>query len=287
LPYELQWKTKLTGVRQALEKAQVKLSCELEELPAERIWEYRNRIQLNGRKDEIGFFAAGSNALVPIERCEIARPELNEKISALKKEGNALSKPYKVETEVLENGEVRAAWNQGHAAMGFRQIHDEQNQKLRQWVQSAIDGHDGGIFDLFGGDGNLSLSLAQGNPSRPIFCVDHTVPDENEQKRFPSNLQFERASILKWVKKQNCRSGPWATILDPPRVGLADDHAQIAQELERLNVNRVVAVGCDVDSWVRDVRKWSERGWKLARVGVLDLFPQTSHVESLALLLRE
>ena len=45
----------------------------------------------------------------------------------------------------------------------------------------------------------------------------------------------------------------------------------------------LILVGCDVDSFVKDVRSFIKAGYRLERLGVLDLFPQTPHIESLAL----
>jgi 23S rRNA (uracil1939-C5)-methyltransferase len=77
-----------------------------------------------------------------------------------------------------------------------------------------------------------------------------------------------------------------AAILDPPREGLAQEFSDIATSVERLGVQELVFVGCDVDSWARDLSKWLRRGWILKRMMLVDLFPQTAHVESVALLLR-
>jgi len=65
----------------------------------------------------------------------------------------------------------------------------------------------------------------------------------------------------------------------------------LAESLERLGVSELVAVGCDPDAWARDLSRfirWTgRRQWRLERLAVLDLFPQTPHVESLALLRRD
>jgi 23S rRNA (uracil1939-C5)-methyltransferase len=77
-----------------------------------------------------------------------------------------------------------------------------------------------------------------------------------------------------------------SAILDPPRAGLGKHFDAIASSLEKLGVQKGVAVGCDPDSWLRDLSKWLNRGWKLERVALFDLFPQTYHLESVALIVR-
>lgn len=283
IPYDLQWKTKVGGVKHALGRVQVELpQGSLDELPAERIWEYRNRVQLRGFREELGFYSSGSNTLVPVDRCEIARPEINRVWGASREEGARLPKPYKVEIDVTEAGEVRKAWNARHAALGFRQVHDAQNEKLRSWVAGALS-PDRVLFDLFGGQGNLSLGLA--SRMRRIHCVDVTAPD---RLAAPERYRFHRSPVLPWLKKLAASapsvSDASSAILDPPRIGLGQDFGEIEASLRKLGVSEVVAVGCDPDAWARDVSRFVRRGWKLERVGVLDLFPQTPHVESLAVL---
>jgi 23S rRNA (uracil1939-C5)-methyltransferase len=302
LPYELQWRTKVGGVAHALKRVGLELSSgtsaagQLAELPAERIWEYRNRVQLRGHRDELGFYAAGSNQRVPVDRCAIARPELNAAWEATRDEGRRFDLPYKVELEVLPDGQLRRTWNAGHAAAGFRQVHDDQNEKLKAWVAGAI-APGSSVLDLFGGAGNLSLGLGASGIASSVDCVDIGAPAgprAGELARAWAGREgayrFHRAPTARWIVKQaSLEEGPGcqAAILDPPREGLGQDFAPIAESLEKLGARQIVAVGCDVDAWARDVSRFVKRGWRLERAAVLDLFPQTPHVESLARLVRD
>jgi len=89
--------------------------------------------------------------------------------------------------------------------------------------------------------------------------------------------------------------GSGAVILDPPREGCGEALAGIAELARRLEVRQWVAVGCDPDSWAKDLwrllhfepgRVESGGGWKLERLAFFDFFPQTIHLESVALLSR-
>lgn len=285
LPYALQWQTKAGGVLHALDRVGVARPTQFREIPATQIWEYRNRIQLRGQGDRIGFYARRSNDLVPIQRCEIARPELNAQIDRLREQGAKLPRPYKAEVEVLENGEIREAWNASHASGGFRQVHDEQNQRLRDWVADQISASRW-VLDLFGGDGNLSRGLRERVSA--VDCVDFSVPSAPPE----ANYRFHRSKVLSWLlrevqKPTRERSGPGIAILDPPREGLGGDGVAIMAALEQLGVREALAIGCDPDAWAHDVSRWIKRGWRLREAGVLDFFPQTPHIESLAVLVRE
>jgi 23S rRNA (uracil1939-C5)-methyltransferase len=285
IPYELQWQTKLKGALQTLSKVGI-VPNNVTELPAEEIWNYRNRIQLRGMADRLGFYAAKSHERVSIERCDIAKPELNQLLPEIRTQGKEFKREYKVELEVFPDGTTKSSWDLPHGAGGFRQVHDAQNEKLRNWVSQAITPglH---VYDLFGGSGNLATAVATRASS--VDCVDSSAPEGTSIADFPQ-LRFHKSSVLTWTFKKSksfSEQPPTAAaILDPPREGLGDDHSKIASSLEKMNVRELVAVGCDVDSWARDVGQFVKRGWKVERFAFLDLFPQTSHVESLTLLRR-
>lgn len=288
LPYDYQWKTKVGGIRHALHRVGLSEIPDIEELSAAGVeWEYRNRIQMRGAGEHLGFFGRKSRNLVPVDRCEIARPELNAELAAVRAEGVSRPREYKVEIEVLEDGSVRKIWNARHAAGGFRQVHDAQNAKLQSWVSQAVP-DSATVLDLYGGAGNLSRALA--GRVRRIDCVDVGAPARAPEGT-PANLHFHRSAVDRWLQRTPIEAkidgSTVCAIIDPPREGIAQDFAVVAQGLADRSVDRIVLVGCDVDSWARDLYRLTRRGWKPVKLAALDLFPQTHHVESLAFLLTE
>jgi tRNA/tmRNA/rRNA uracil-C5-methylase (TrmA/RlmC/RlmD family) len=284
LAYELQWQTKVRGVRHALTRVAIDAPQVWDERPAERIWEYRNRIQLRGVRRDVGFFAPRSHDLVQVNRCDIARPEINAVWEEIRQEGAKLSRPYKVEVEVMPRGQIQKSWNSPHAITGFRQVHDEQNEKLQAWILEALtSGYE--LFDLFGGTGNFSLSVAK--KMAMVQCIDVSAPVVAPAGT-PGNVRFHRSAVLSWLLRQVKLSRPChlprSAIVDPPREGLGADLSEIGRALEVLGVRELIAVGCDPDSWARDISRLIKRRWRLDKVLVADLFPQTPHVESVALL---
>ncbi|MGK5089235.1 TRAM domain-containing protein [Bdellovibrionota bacterium FG-2] len=288
LSYDLQWKTKTAGVKHALARVQVdSAQIPFDELPAEQIWEYRNRIQLRGFRDTLGFYARGTHDVVSLQRCDIARAEINAAWDEAKTEGAKLKRPYKLELEVApasEGGQVSKTWNAGHSARGFRQVHDAQNVKLKEWVESQVTPGQP-LLDLFGGSGNLSLELAAN--SSEVHCVDvQTYVGD-----CPGNFHSHSNNVLDWLKTEvhglalRFSGKRWSAILDPPRIGLGQDFSAIQGALKALGVSEVILAGCDPDSWARDVSRFVRAGWKVNRLGALDFFPQTPHVESLAKLI--
>ncbi len=287
LPYEFQFETKKNGVLHALKRAGLDTqTIPLDTLPAEHPYFYRNRIQLRGNPQDksLGFYERGTTRIFSIEQCWIARNEINEHLPEIRSKGFDLDREFKVEVEVTDQGEVRSAWNQKHAAFGFRQVNDEQNLKLQNWVKFNI-GTGFHLLDLFGGTGNLSKGLI--GQFEKIDCVDITVP-KVKPADLPTHFQFHRSGVAEWLNRINHNPQPHTrVILDPPREGLGADFSKIESMLSKKYAPEIILlVGCDADAFARDTYRFTQKGYLLEKLGVLDLFPQTPHVESLAVLKR-
>ncbi|MCC7441330.1 MAG: class I SAM-dependent RNA methyltransferase [Bdellovibrionales bacterium] len=284
VPYEMQWATKVRGIREALARASIPAPAPWAEFPAADPWNYRNRVQLRGRGSEIGFHARGSHGLVNIERCEIARPEINAALAEARARGQALGREYKVEIEVLRES-ARMTWDSPHGTAGFRQVNDAQNERLRTWVAEALmEGGPSALLDLYGGDGNLTSSLARRVDH--VDVVDLGAPRERPPG-IPENLRYHRAPVAAWLGRRQANDAKAThVVVDPPREGVGRELPVMLDSLRKLGARAVVAVGCDPDSWARDLKGWTGAGWRITRVAVLDLFPQTRHVEAVARLER-
>ncbi len=302
VPYEQQWKTKREGVIHALSRTAVTLEgISLHEFPAANPWNYRNRIQLRARPGVLGYYARRSNDLVGVDRCEIAREELNALLPELRTEAEALlakkiqageSEPeVKVEVDVLPDGSTRKAWNSRHAALGFRQVNDEQNEKLRGFIRERLT-EGAHVFDLFGGAGNFTYDDA--TRYGWVECVDIGSPEGGFEGQ-PENYRFFQTDVARWLDRRAKDAdrgyfnpkGPVEVIIDPPREGLGDVTNKIVGALDSLDAVKVIAVGCDADAWARDISRLIKAGWVLSEAAVFDLFPQTPHVESVAVLVRK
>lgn len=292
LPYELQWKTKQQGVLDSLRLNKIEAPSKVEAFPADEIWFYRNRIQLRGKPEKIGFFEAKTNELVNITECFIADKKLNQSIAEVMQESEQVlvqsakskekSSSYKVELSLSPNGNVVKTWNAHHGAAGFRQVNDEQNQHLQGWVKNNIK-ENMAILDLFGGSGNLSLPLM--NEAAEIHCVDVNVPESSAD--LPNHFHFHRSAVVPWLTSFNLNERfEWVALIDPPRDGLGAELAEIFSALDRMKVSHVLLVGCKTDPWSRDIKQLIDRGWVIDQLAIFDFFPQTAHVESAAFLSR-
>jgi 23S rRNA (uracil1939-C5)-methyltransferase len=107
---------------------------------------------------------------------------------------------------------------------------------------------------------------------------------ENAAKHQLHNVQFIAADLSQLSDhrlRQTC--GPMdAIVLDPPR----DGAKEIIAKLPQLSPKRIVYVSCNPATLARDAKLLLGAGFQLDSVGVLDMFPHTAHVESMALFVR-
>jgi 23S rRNA (uracil1939-C5)-methyltransferase len=165
----------------------------------------------------------------------------------------------------------------------FSQVNPEQNQKLVQTVLqlSEVDQEDR-VFDLYAGVGNLTLSLAM--EGREVLGIE-----ENRMAFQDAQFNAERNGIknchfihgrVEDVFLDGKREPPDLIVLDPPRTGCKT----ILDQTVRLKPRKIIYVSCEPTTFARDLRLFSERGYSLQRLSLIDMFPQTYHMEVVGLL---
>jgi 23S rRNA (uracil1939-C5)-methyltransferase len=169
--------------------------------------------------------------------------------------------------------------------LDFIQVNAGLNGRM---IQAAIDLLDprpeDRVLDLFAGLGNFTLPLAR--QVREVVGVEGEAglvqrARENAAHNGIGNAQFHAADLAKDLSAE-----PWMRerfdrlLLDPPRSG-ADF---VLAHLPLKQFSRIVYVSCHPASLARDAGFLvNERGWKLRAAGVMDMFPHTAHVESIAM----
>lgn len=150
------------------------------------------------------------------------------------------------------------------------------------------------VLDLFCGIGNFTLPLARRCAQViGIEAVDSMVARgrENATAEGITNAEFLAADLLKMSEhrlQQTCGKID-AVLLDPPRDGAKEIIAKLAQLSSKggqLSPKRIVYVSCNPATLARDAKVLAGAGYQLDSVGVLDMFPHTAHVESMALFVR-
>lgn len=287
---------------------------------------YRNRVQLKYQGGRWGFYGANSHQLVAISRCQIADPVINEAIEQLLKVDVKSLPPCFLEIQVTGTqwtGVISADRPQvAKAATTYLQerglpvlteaacasspyfLYDEQdgvqffsqpnlfqqvniplNQQVRARITATLMQHGvRQLLDLFCGSGNLSLLPAKAGikvhgveiDRAAIACAQYNV----KQNALTAVRYTALAShqYLTAVEQQQFN----AVIVDPPRAGLE----QAVDSLIALNAPLIIYLSCDPNTLARDLRTLLAAGYHLQSVEGFDFFPQTYHIETLAILAR-
>ena len=166
----------------------------------------------------------------------------------------------------------------------FTQVNGQMNQLMIELVveKLAINGDDQ-IADLFCGLGNFSLPIA--SRAKSVLGAEGSIDliaraRENAIRNSINNCSFIHADLAKTSGLAKLdMNGITKLVLDPPRTG-AD---AIVKELELGAIERIVYVSCNPVTLARDAKTLVElHGFELTSAGVMDMFPHTSHVESIA-----
>jgi 23S rRNA (uracil-5-)-methyltransferase RumA len=141
------------------------------------------------------------------------------------------------------------------------------------------------ILDLFCGTGTIAQLIATRTPSAKITGVD-IVPEaiedakENARKNQLSNVNFHAADVGKFLKEHPTYEGRiGALILDPPRAGIAP---KTLLKTIALNAKRIVYISCNPSTQARDASTLIDAGYVLEKFSLVDQFPHTGHIESIA-----
>ncbi|MCQ4299854.1 23S rRNA (uracil(1939)-C(5))-methyltransferase RlmD [Pseudomonas songnenensis] len=180
----------------------------------------------------------------------------------------------------LDAWDLELAWRPGDFVQVNAPVNEAMVAQALAWLKA---GKDEAVLDLFCGLGNFSLPLARsGARVVGVEGVEAMVTraQQNAQRNGLAHAHFYRADLSKPLA-----DAPWAgsgfaaVLLDPPR----DGALEIVRQMSMLKAQRVVYVSCNPATLARDARELASQGYRLKRAGVLDMFPQTAHVEAMAL----
>lgn len=166
----------------------------------------------------------------------------------------------------------------------FIQVNPEVNEAMVKQALNWLElGKDERVLDLFCGGGNFSLAMAQQCASvTGVEGVDEMVrqAQANAKANDLDNCQFYQADLSSDFSKLSWAKAPFdKVLLDPARAGAAET----VQYLHKLKAKKIVYVSCNPATLARDSKLLMAQQYKLTRLGMIDMFPQTGHVESMAL----
>lgn len=288
-------------------------------------WTYRNQVQLRPAADGgLGYFGADGSRVVPVTDCPVMHPLLAEMLDSVDldfadltrltlRAGTAtgqqiavletvddeppqiaLDVPISVCFLLSDGTPVTLAGNSWIAeaiagrlwrisAPSFFQVNTALAERLVRVVHEyAAPADTDLLLDLYAGGGLFGLTLAP--KVSEAFLVEenpHAVADALANAAGQGNV-----TLLEGTAEEALAEWDGAVdiiVLDPPRGGSSP---AVRDALIRLAPARIVYVSCDPATLARDLRRLLAGGYQLAAVQPLDMFPQTYHIECVALLVR-
>lgn len=180
----------------------------------------------------------------------------------------------------LEPWNLSLAYRPGDFVQVNAQVNTAMIQQALAWLVPRAEER---VLDLFCGLGNFALPLAQ--MTREVVAVEGVDAmvqraTANAAHNGLGNVQFYQADLSQPLDKAAwVADGFAAVLLDPPRDGAFD----VVGKLKSLGAERVLYVSCNPATLARDTAELIKQGYRLKRAGILDMFPQTAHVEAMAL----
>lgn len=172
------------------------------------------------------------------------------------------------------------------SSKSFYQVNTEQTEKLYQTaIEFAALQKEDTVIDAYSGIGTIGLSLA--DKVKEVYGME-LVPEAIEDAQFNAltnkieNAHYEVGKAETVMKKwQDKGVKPSVIVVDPPRKGL--DARFIASAIDMAPA-KLVYISCNPATFARDAKLFAESGYEVKKVQPVDLFPQTHHVELVALL---
>ncbi|MDX1582895.1 MAG: TRAM domain-containing protein [Thermoanaerobaculia bacterium] len=269
-------------------------------LPAEEIpgvalhasaLDYRLRSRLHFDDDGTpGFFEIRSHTVVPlIPECEVIGPQLRSRIVRDDIRGAPGSERVFLENEreLISGDPSDDGESLVFSVRGFRYTVGLSSffQVNRHLLGSLVDlvmahaeksARRDRALDLYGGVGFFAIPLA--TRFSKVVSVEsdpqaHRLAKENGGS---AGVDARKSDVLAYLERETAR--PDFVFLDPPRSGA---HPDVIDGIDRLDPESISYLSCDPVRLARDLAKFRSKGWKLESLDLVDLFPNTHHVETL------
>ncbi|MCS6886338.1 MAG: class I SAM-dependent RNA methyltransferase [Acidobacteriota bacterium] len=297
LRYEAQLAAKAEFIKEALRRiAHIEVNVPI--LYSEEFG-YRSRAQFKIAYNplRVGFYQSGTNEVCDIDYCYVLEPVLNQTLQELKQstfhsnstkvdvasgqDGKVVVKGMSSEEDYVQRSVLGITYR--YCAGSFFQVN---SKLLEALVATAVADFGGDLgVDLYAGVGLFSLQLARRfgkiiaaevNPLAAKWAATNIALNKL------TNVDYRRMSAEKCLQMlcRNCVR-PDLLLLDPPRAGASP---KVVSSILALRPKHVVYVSCEPTTLARDLKVLLEKGYSLASITGIDLFPQSYHVETIATL---
>lgn len=312
VPYERQLVEKAAILRETFQRiGKLQLPDELEAISAEP-WAYRNRSQFHFDRGKAGYLEAGSHKLCPIDHCPISSPRINETLAALLemmrdskfprflRSMEVFTNERDVQLNVRESEKPLARWFfdwcaeriPGYAsdaityeAAGFAfRVGPSSFFQVNRFlvdatVRAALNGaHGETALDLYAGAGLFTLPLARRFANVTAVEAGGGAHRDLEHNATEAGLSIRAVHGASDAHLALADHTPDFVLADPPRAGLGK---RAVEHLLRLKPPQLVIVSCDPTTLARDAAALVAGGYTIDQATLIDLFPQTFHIETI------
>jgi len=314
--YELQLEQKRLILEEVFRRVG-KLEPPPVEVVSSPAWEYRNRAQFHLAGGRIGYFAHGSHRLCAVDKCPLLSPQLNAALGTLAEMQCEPRFPHFVKSLELFGNDAGIQLNVLETARPVaRRFFDWCGERIAGLADGALEYRAGGdVHRVSGGSFfqvnrflieplvERALAGAEGETAVDVYAGVglFSLPLARRFRRVTAvesgggairDLEFNaaRAALPVAVRQASAEfyllglaERPDFVLADPPRVGLGK---KVVAELLRIAPPRLVIVSCDPATLARDLAALIRGGYRIERLTLIDLFPQTAHIETITALNR-
>ena len=167
----------------------------------------------------------------------------------------------------------------------FFQTNTKGAEKLYTIAREFVGDHEGKVlFDLYSGTGTIGQVMA--SAAKQVYgieLIEEAVVAANQNAKLNGldNCEFIAGDVAKVVK--NLEAKPDLIVVDPPRPGV---HKDAIRDISGFGANEIVYISCNPRTLVLDLKGFEAYGYKVEKVKLMDMFPNTPHVETVCLLSR-
>ncbi len=169
----------------------------------------------------------------------------------------------------------------------FFQVNTSCAELLQKMVLDMASGSDT-LLDLYGGCGFFAIPAAAAGTAVTSVELNPASSSDGEKSATASgirSIRFVNGRVRHFLQETVSSGSKWDTVLvDPPRAGLG---VRLSRLLRRIDSRLIVYVSCNPFSLARDLGIVCERHWQVVRAVLVDMFPQTDHVETVVLIGRK
>lgn len=255
--------------------------------PSPEQFGYRNRFQVKTDGMKFGYVAEGSHRIAPIGDCIVlngaCRSLLKAMLASLPREDwqpgagfdwNFIDLDDELSVEQIALNQKRP----------FKQGNTVQNERMKCWLRSRLNANPriGKVIELFCGSGNFTEVIAESLCSEVIAyeCGLDAIKQlraKNLTKVDARPIDLFKPYIWKILKKSIADAE--TLVIDPPRAGLKNMKGFFEYFV---SLRTIYYISCDPETFARDAWAFAKKGWQLTDIQLVDLFPHTPHVETLA-----